>query len=183
MVYIILGKGFEEIEALAPCDILRRAGAEVRLVSLEGDTVCGGHSISVAADCNIDDVDLDAAEMIVIPGGMGGVESIEASDKALGVIRAAADRGSYIAAICAGPRVLAKLGILEGKSAVCFPGLEDQMTGGNMTQANCVVKDGKVITSRSAGTAIDFALSLVSVLYGEEAAEKMAQSIYYKRQI
>jgi 4-methyl-5(b-hydroxyethyl)-thiazole monophosphate biosynthesis len=182
MVYIILGKGFEEIEALAPCDLLRRGGVEVKLAGIGGYEIPGGRGIRVTADCLIEDIDLDKADMIVVPGGMVGVETIESTPAALEIVKKAYDMGIYVAAICAGPRVLAGLGILDGKNAVCYPGMEDQMTGGKMSQDNPVVIDGKVITGRAAGAAIDFGLAILEVLRDGETAKKVGGGIYYPSQ-
>lgn len=179
MVYIILGKGFEEIEALAPCDLLRRGGVDVKLAGIGDYEITGGRGINVIADCLLEDIDLGAADMIVVPGGLGGVETIEGTPKALETIKSAYDMGKLVCAICAGPRVLAKIGILEGKKAVCYPGMEDEMTGGIMTQEAPVVRDGTVITARGAGAGLDFGLALLEALKGKEIAEKVKGGIYY----
>lgn len=179
MVYIILGKGFEEIEALAPCDLLRRGGVEVRLAGIDDYEISGGRGINVISDCLIEDIDLSCADMIVVPGGLGGVETIEGTPAALNIIKSAYDMGKLVCAICAGPRVLAKIGILEGKRAVCYPGMEDEMTGGIMTQEAPVVRDGNIITARGAGAGIDFGLALLEALKGKEVADKVKNGIYY----
>ena len=171
MVYILLGTGFEEVEAIAPCDILRRGGVEVKYAGVEGLKVTSAHNIDVMADCLLDDINLDDAEMIMVPGGGGGVECIEASEKAMGIIKAAYDKGIEISAICAGPRALSKVGIMEGRKGVCYPGMEDQIIGGIMSQETSTVRDGKVTTGRGPGAALDFGLAVLEVLRGKEAAE------------
>ena len=181
MVYIILGTGFEEIEALAPCDLLRRGGVDVKLAGIGSQEISGGRGIKVKTDCLLEDIDLSEADMIVIPGGLRGVETIESTPAALELVRSAYDMGKFVAAICAGPRVLAKIGILDGKNAVCYPGMEAEMTGGIMTNESPVVCDGNVITSRSAGTAIDFGLTLLSLLKGSETADRVCHGIYYEK--
>ena len=110
MVYIILGKGFEPVEAITPCDILRRGGVDVKLAGIGGKTVEAAHGVTVAADCTVEEIDQNALEMIVLPGGIGGVESILGCQAALDAVKRAWDGGKYVAAICAGPTVLAKLG-------------------------------------------------------------------------
>lgn len=180
MVYIILGEGFEEIEAVAPGDILRRGGVEVKYAGIGGDTIVGSHGIGVQTDCRVEEIDLSDAEMIVVPGGMGGVKSILGSKTALDAVKKAYDAGIKVAAICAGPLVLTKLHILDGKRAVCYPGLEDEMSG-DMSQENSTETDGTVITGRGPGAALDFGLRLLEVLRGREAADAAASGLYYER--
>ncbi len=180
MVYIILGAGFEEIEALAPCDILRRGGAEVQLSGVGSKRITGGHGIEVAADIEVDDIKTENAEMLVIPGGLGGVRSIEGSPACSDIIKKAAREGVPLAAICAGPRVLAKLSLLNGRKITCYPGMEDEMTGAVVDSTLKTVRDGKLITGRGAGAALDFALELLAYLKGREAAEKIRTGIYYE---
>jgi len=181
VVYIILGEGFEEIEAVAPCDILRRGGIEVKFVGVDGLAVRGGHGIIVNADAGLNEIDLDSANMLVIPGGMGGVNSILSSQRAMDIIKAAFDKKVALGAICAGPTVLAKLGITDGKKAVCYPGTEGEM-GSAETQmdANVVVEDN-LITGRAPGAAIDFGLALLEYLKGKETAEEVRSDLCYER--
>ena len=179
MVYILLGTGFEEIEAVAPCDILRRGGVDVATAGIGGRDVTGAHGVTVRADITVEEIDIADAEMIVVPGGLGGVESIEASPEALRAIVSVNAKDGEVAAICAGPRVLAGLGILAGRSAVCYPGMEDQMTGAKMTQRSSTVRDGNVTTGRGPGAAIDFGLRLLEVLRGRDAAEQVRKDMHY----
>ena len=179
MVYILLADGFEEIEALAPFDALIRAGVETELVGVTGPTVTGGHGVAVQTNHTIDEIDAAAAEAVLVPGGLKGVQNLLASPAALNAIQAACEAGKKIGAICAGPTVLGALGILEGKSAVCYPGMEDQLTGAQPQPGATAVVDGDVITSRSAGTAWDFALAVLTELRGREAAETVARAIHY----
>ena len=177
MVYVLLGTGFEEIEALAPVDLLRRAGVEVRTVGLNGKVVYGGHAIGVEADLTIDELVVSDAEMIVLPGGLGGVASIRGCEKALEAVRAVSAAGKYIAAICAGPTVLADLGLLSGVQATCYPGQIPNMKDALVAENAACVTDGKVITGTSAGTAVPFALALIEALKGAEAARVIADQI------
>lgn len=176
MVYMLLGTGFEETEAIAPLDLLRRAGIEVATVGLNGKIIKGSHGIGVEADLEIGEIDLTNLEMIVLPGGLGGVASIKASQAALDAVRFAWENGKYVAAICAGPTILAQLGITDGKNATCYPGCESQMGSANMVSA-AAVTDGKVITGTSAGCAIPFGLALIAALKGQEAADAVQQQI------
>ncbi len=180
MVYLILGAGFEESEAIIPCDLLRRAGVETRLVGIGGLEITGGHGITVHADCVAEETDLTEAEMIVLPGGLGGVSSIRGSACVLSAVKKVYENGGYAAAICAAPTVLAELGITDGKNATCYPGMEAQMGAAKTVEAPAVT-DGRVITGRAAGTAFDFGLALVTALCGAEAAKKLADGVVYCR--
>jgi len=177
MVYMLLGTGFEETEAIAPLDLLRRAGVEVLTVGINGKTVSGSHKIKVEADITIGEMDLTDLDMVVIPGGLGGVASLRACPAALDVLKFAWDNGKYVAAICAGPTVLADLGITDGLKATCYPGQEKNMGSAQMQENAAVVTDGRLITGTSAGCAISFGLALVEALKGKEAAEKVKNQI------
>ena len=177
MVYVLLGTGFEEIEALAPVDLLRRAGVEVTTVGLNGKIVYGSHRIGVQADITIEELDISDAEMIVLPGGLGGVASIRGCQKALEAVKAVAAAGKYVAAICAGPTVLADLGLLTGVKATCYPGQIPNMKDALVAENAACVTDGKIITGTSAGTAVPFALALIEALKGAEAAGAIADQI------
>lgn len=176
MVYMLLGTGFEETEAIAPLDLLRRAGVEVLTVGLNGKTIYGGHGIGVEADIVLEEMDLTALDMIILPGGLGGVASIRASQKAMDAVKFAWDNEKFVAAICAGPTVLADLGITDGKNCTCYPGCEDGMGQAHMVSAPAV-RDGNLITGTSAGCAIAFGLLLISTLKGQEAADAIQKQI------
>ena len=177
MVYVLLGTGFEEVEAIAPVDLMRRAGISVLTVGVTGKTVYGGHNIGVEADITIDQMDLTDLEMIVLPGGLGGVASARACQPALDAIRFAWENGKFVAAICAGPTVLADLHITDGKQATCYPGCESGMGGANMVSETACVRDGNLITGTSAGCAVSFGLALVEALKGPETAKAIEQQI------
>lgn len=176
MVYVMLGTGFEEVEALAPVDLLRRAGVEVKTVGINGEVVAGGHGIGVQADITLEEMNPEDMEMIVLPGGLGGVASIRASEKTLDMVRYAWNKGCFVAAICAGPTVLADLGITEGKHATCYPGQAGNMKNA-ILEEKAAVRDGKIITGASAGCAVEFALALIEALRGTEAAEMIRTQI------
>ena len=179
MVYILLAPGFEEAETLVPADLLRRAGAEVELVSVMENPVLGSHSIAVAADTSLDRVDLDRAEMIVLPGGGPGYKNLGKEPAVEKLVREAVRRGLWVAAICAAPTLLGGWGLLEGKSAVCFPGMEAGLANAQAKMEQSVVVDGKIITGRAAGSAFDFGLALIEALSGREAAEKVRAAVHY----
>ena len=177
MVYMLLGTGFEETEAIAPLDLLRRAGVEILTVGVTGKTVYGSHNIGIEADILIGEMDLTDLDMIILPGGLGGVASARASQEALNALKFAWDNDKFVAAICAGPTVLADLGITDGKHATCFPGCEDGMGSAVMVADAAAVRDGKLITGTSAGCAIPFGLKLIEALKGTEEAERIAKQI------
>lgn len=177
MVYMLLGTGFEETEAIAPLDLLRRAGEQVLTVGVNGKTVYGGHGIGIEADITLEQMDLTDLTMIVLPGGLGGVASVRASKPAMEALKFAWENDKFVAAICAGPTVLADLGITEGKSATCYPGCESGMGGANILWDAACVRDGRLITGASAGCAVKFGLALVEALQGQAAANAIAQQI------
>ena len=148
-------------------------------MGVTGMTVTASHGVKVLADVSVDGIDPASCEALIVPGGLRGVENIKNSPAALGAVRAAFDAGKLICAICAGPTVLAKLGILEGREAVCYPGMEGQLTGAKVRVGAHAVTDGNVITGRSAGTSWDFAFAILSALRGPEAARKVAEAIHY----
>lgn len=177
MVYMLLGTGFEETEAIAPLDLLRRAGIQVMTVGVNGKTIYGGHGIGIEADITLDEMDLTALDMIVLPGGLGGVASVRASKEAMDALAFAWENDKYVAAICAGPTVLADLHITDGKNATCYPSCESGMGNAKMAANAAAVRDGKLITGTSAGCAISFGLELICALKGEDAAKVIADQI------
>lgn len=174
MIYVFLADGFEEIEALAPVDLLRRAGCDVTTVGVTGSVVTGSHGVSVRADA--DEALLSDAEMIILPGGQPGADNLRASKAVTDAVMYCYENGWHIAAICAAPYILGELGMLNGVRAVCFPGYEDRLSGAVLSP-NPVVTDGRITTARSAGHAVDFGLELVRVLKGDEASEKLRSTI------
>ena len=177
MVYMLLGTGFEETEAIAPLDLLRRAGIQVLTVGVNGKTVYGGHNIGIEADITIAEMDLTNLDMIILPGGLGGVASMRASKQAMDALQFAWDNGKFVAAICAGPTVLADLGITDNKNATCYPGCEKMMGNATIAEGAAAVRDGLVITGTSAGCAIPFGLALIEALKGKEIADTVAEQI------
>ncbi len=176
MIYMLLGTGFEETEAVAPLDLMRRAGVEVQTVGLNGKVITGSHGIPIAADITIEELNRDAMEGIILPGGLGGVASIRSCKAAMEAIAYAQHQKLLTAAICAGPTVLADLGITDGKTATCYPGCEESMGSSNMVEA-AAVTDGTVITGASAGCAVPFGLELIAYLKGREVSDAIAKQI------
>jgi 4-methyl-5(b-hydroxyethyl)-thiazole monophosphate biosynthesis len=177
MVYVLLGTGFEETEAIAPIDLLRRAGIPTLTVGVEGKTVVGSHNITVVADITIGEMDLTDLDMIVLPGGLGGVNTVRNSPAALDALRFAWENDKFVAAICAGPTVLADLHITDGAQATCFPGCESGMGSARMIADVPCVRDGKLITGTSAGCAIPFGLMLIEALKGSEESQRIGKQI------
>ena len=175
MVYMLLGNGFEEMEAVAPLDILRRAGIPAMTVGISGKTVRGSHEICMEADITLEQLDLTNLEMIIVPGGRDGVAAISSCAEAMNALKSAWDSGKFVAAICAGPSVLAALGITDGKNATCYPGWEPKMGSANMIPDAACVRDGKLITGTSAGCSVPFGLALVEALKGAEVAKAVAE--------
>ena len=176
MIYMFLANGFEEIEALCPLDLLRRAGLEVTTVGIGGEMICGSHGITVAADIP-EGMYADAApDMIILPGGMPGSKNLDESRTVDVALKAAARRGAYIAAICAAPMVLGHRGLLEGKEAICYPGFEKELTGATISDKK-VVRDGNIITAAGMGVALEFGLKLVEALKGAQAAEELRSAV------
>ena len=177
MVYVLLGEGFEEVEAIAPVDLLRRAGITVNTVGVTGKMVSGSHGIGIEADITLEQMELAECEMIVLPGGLKGVASLRASEAAMDAVLSCWKEGKFVAAICAGPTVLADLHIPDGKNATCYPGCEGQMGDAHMIPQAAAVRDGKLITGTSAGCAIPFALKLIEALKDTETAGTIARQI------
>ena len=176
MIYLFLANGFEEVEALAPLDLLRRAGCAVTTVGIGGETVLGAHGIPVVADLP-DVMYRDAKpEMVILPGGMPGATHLDESKTVEAALRAAASSNAYLAAICAAPMVLGKRGYLEGKRATCYPGFEEHLHGATVT-AERIVIDGNVITAAGMGVAVEFGLALVTALCGKEKAAELRHAI------
>ena len=178
MVYILLADGFEEMEALVPADLLRRAGIEVALVGLDAPVITGSHGIAVSTDILLEQADIQPQDTLVLPGGLGGVQSMQMDLFALAFIQKAHDIGCRMAAICAAPTLLAHLGLLEGRQAVCYPGMEGEMTGAQMVDADVVV-DGPFVTARAAGASYEFGFTLISLLTNQEKSEEVRHGIRY----
>lgn len=178
---IMLGDGFEPIEAMAPADALRRGGVEVTLVSVMGRTnVTAAQDIAVEADALVEDVDLDAFDMIVMPGGSGGVENLDKCDALAIALQAFMSRDKLVGSICAGPTVLAKLGLLDGRRATCYPGCETGFPQGVYQECLGVVRDGSLITASGPGQALAFGIELLRALEGDEVANGIASDMLFQ---
>lgn len=180
MVYCFLANGFEEIEALATVDVLRRADIDVLTVGVDEDVVIGSHQIPVLADIREAGVRLDEnLEAVILPGGMPGTLNLQKNSYVQKAIDYALSNDKYLCAICAAPLILGQKEILKDKKATCYPGFESDLIGAEVT-GGFVEADGKVITAKGAGVAIDFALKIVEKLKNKEAADKINASIQSK---
>lgn len=176
-VVVFLADGFEEVEALTTVDLLRRAGAEVQMISINEDAaVCGAHDITVQADFTFGEAEIDDADAVVLPGGMPGTINLK---NHRGVEKTVLDfykSGKLVCAICAAPMVLGELNLLKGKKACCYPGMENYLLGADVEKGPVSV-DGNIITGVGVGGAIKFALEIVKYLYDGETAAELKESI------
>ena len=176
-VFIFLADGFEELEAIAPIDIFRRAEIEVTVVSISNDKmVRGAHGIHVLADCLFSETDFRMNDLLYLPGGMPGTRNLGEHEGLKELLLKQAGEKKKIAAICAAPSILGKLGLLNGMEAVCFPGFEDQLTGAKLSE-NKIVESGNISTAKGAGVAVQFAIKLVELLKGKNSADEIATQI------
>lgn len=178
MVYMFLADGFEETEALAPLDILRRGGVEVKTVGVTGGYVTGAHGITVKADILPPIALKDNTEAVILPGGGIGTQNLDASVLVKEAVQSAYSSGKLICAICAAPSVLGKMGLLRGKRATCYPGFEKYLDGAELSEAN-VAESGNVITANGMGAALDFGFAVLARLRGADKAEEVKRQIQY----
>ena len=179
MVYVFLADGFEEIEALTPVDIMRRANLSVATVGISGISVTGSHGINVTADIDIGEVELDKTEAIVLPGGLPGTTNLEKSEKLIDIISYCSANNIAIGAICAAPSILGHMGLLKDKNAISFPSFQSHLEGASISE-EYVVQDGNIITARGMGVSTDFSLKLVEVLVSEKESQNIRESIQCK---
>lgn len=178
-VVVPLAPGFEEIEAVTIVDVLRRAGETVAVAGLRPGPCAGSHGVTIETDCSIDDVDPGAVKMVVLPGGMPGAANLRDDPRVVNLLQAAAKSGAYTTAICAAPIVLAKAGLHAGRRITSYPGFGKDLAGATYVDDRVVV-DGKVVTSRGPGTALEFALTLVKLLKGDAAAKEIHSAMLAK---
>jgi len=175
--YLFLATGFEEIEAIATVDILRRGGVEVTTISITGEcTVCGVHQIPVTADLLFEETDFSDGDAFILPGGGPGSFNLNDHKALKELLVSQHEQNKWIAAICAAPLVLGGLGLLKGKKAICYPGMESYIQGAMLTDQPAVT-DGNIITGKGPGLALDFALTVLATLQGQEVADKVAADL------
>lgn len=179
-VSVFIATGFEEIEALAVVDILRRAGVETNMVSISGEKrVTGSHKIVVETDELLNEVDFDSLDVIVLPGGLAGTQNLEACETLMGQVDRFVDQGKLVSAICAAPSILGHRGHLKGKKACSYPSFESHLEGAEVMDQPAVI-DGNIVTGRGMGAAVPFGLAILEKLQGKEAADTMAEKIVYR---
>ena len=176
MIYMFLAEGFEEIEALCPLDLIRRAGIDAKTVGVGSDLITGAHGITVRADITDNEFEYNDVDMIFLPGGMPGTLNLAKSETVVNAIKKAVDSNAYIAAICAAPSILGDMGLLCGKEAICYPGFEDRLTGATVSDKK-VVLDGKILTAAGMGAALDMGLEIVKIFCGNESASKLRSAV------
>lgn len=178
MIFLMLADGFEETEALVTLDLLRRAGIDVAAVGVGKVEIKGAHEITVKADIELSDIDKKRCDGIVLPGGMPGTKNLYASDDVKEIVMRMASDGKMTAAICAAPLILGRLGVLDGRKAVCFPGFENELVGADICDSPCVA-DGSVITARGAGAVFDFSHAITAYLENKELADRVLEEIQF----
>ena len=177
MFYILLAPGFEEMEALVPADLLRRAGVEVALVGVSGEFIPGGHNITVKSDLPLSEVKLEDMEGVMLPGGGVGVANLGAEPRVEELVRQAAAQDKLVSAICAAPSLLSKWGLLAGKRAVCYPSWKDKIADACYLPGEKLAREGGIVTGQAAGASFEFGLKLIEVLRGEETARRVREEI------
>ena len=178
MIYMFLANGFEEIEALMPLDLMRRAGLDVKTVGVGSLDITGSHGITVKADMLDSDFSDNSPECVILPGGMPGTKNLDASPVVHKALDSALENNALICAICAAPMILGKRGILRGKKATCFPGFEEYLEGA--TVGGRAVRDGQVITAVGMGAALEFGIEIVAALKSREDADKLSSAVLAK---
>lgn len=180
MVCVLLADGFEESEAVVPMDLLRRGGVEVMLAGVQSLTVKSSHALTVTADCLLSEVAPEQVEMVFVPGGLGGVNNLLAEPCVADFLGKCFALETYVAAICAGPTVLSRLGLIDGKKAVCYPTCTDLLPPAVYQPGETVVQDGKLLTGEAAGSAFDLGLAMLKVLKGTKTADEVRASVCYR---
>ncbi len=176
MIYVFLADGFEEIEALATVDVLRRAGLTVTTVGVGNTQITGAHAITVVTDITQDELKIEDATAMILPGGLPGTVHLEQSQVVQDALDYAAENQLWIAAICAAPSILGHKGLLKGKRATCYPGFESELIGAIVTNG-AVVTDGNIITGKGAGVAVDFGLEIVKALSSSQQANLLKEAM------
>ncbi len=179
MVYMFLANGFEETEAIGCLDVLRRAGIEAKTVTIGEKQVTGSHGVAIEADMNADDLDFDAIDGVILPGGMPGTTNLQADERVISAVEFCAENGKLVAAICAAPMILGQLGILKGKKAVCYPGFEEHLEGAEV-DLSFVAIDGNIITARGAGASMLFGARIAD-WFKEGAGQEILDQMQHPR--
>ena len=180
MLYLFLADGFEETEAIAPLDVIRRAEIPIKTVAVGENPVTGAHGIAVQADMTLDEICMEEMDGVILPGGMPGTLNLQKNATVTACLKHCAENGKLLAAICAAPMVLGEMGLLGGKEAVCFPGFEENLEGATLKDEG-VVTDGNVITAKGAGVALEFGAAIID--YCCQGSERAGKGIRVLRQM
>jgi 4-methyl-5(b-hydroxyethyl)-thiazole monophosphate biosynthesis len=176
MLYMYFANGFEETEAIASLDVIRRAGIDIRTVGVGSKQITGSHNITVVCDMDTEEATFTGLDGIILPGGMPGTVNLDESERVNEVIEFCSSNGKLLAAICAAPMIYGKRGLLSGKSAVCFPGFEEYLEGAKVSD-KYVVTDGNIITAKGMGSAVEFGLAVVSYFKGAGTGDKLRNTL------
>lgn len=176
MFYMFLADGFEETEALATLDVMRRAKIEVKTVGVTGDFVTGSHNITVKSDISIDEICYDCLDGVVLPGGMPGTVNLEKTEKVIDCVKFCYEKEKIVSAICAAPSIFGHLGMLNNRKATCFPGFETELKGADYTGKHTET-DGKVVTAKGAGCAIEFGHAIVALAKSKDVADRVIEEM------
>ena len=182
MIAILLADGFEEIEALTPLDMLRRAGLDAKTVAIGSKIAVGSHGIPVVCDIDSEEVKLSEVSCVIFPGGMPGALNLDASPFTDKISTAVQKNGGIIAAICAAPLVLGRRGLLSGKTATCYPGFEKELISASIS-SDSVVTDGDIITAKGMGVALEFSKAIITKILGAKVSEEISNSIMEDKKI
>ena len=179
MIYVLLADGFEEVEAIAPIDVMRRNEIEVQTAGVGGSEICGSHGISVLTDVRVEDIEFYDVEGIILPGGMPGTLNLQKDEYVNNLIEYCRENELLVAAICAAPMILGELNMLDGKEAVCFPGFEEHLHGADICDCPVAVCDN-IITGKGAGAALEFGAAIVDYFSGEDGVgESTLETMQY----
>ncbi len=176
MLYMYFADGFEEVEAIATLDVIRRAGIDIYSVGVGSKYITGSHKITVKCDLDIEEAAFSGLDGVILPGGMPGTTNLYSSEKVMNAVDYCAAENKLICAICAAPLILGRKGLVEGKNAICFPGFENELKGAVISD-KFVVTDGNIITAKGMGSAVNFGLAVVAYFKGDEAAAKLKASL------
>lgn len=176
MFYMFFADGFEEVEAIATLDVIRRGGIDIRSVGVNGKEITGSHGITVICDTVISDISSDNLSGIILPGGMPGTTNLMEDSTVNTFIDYCSENGLYICAICAAPMILGKKGLLNGKEAICFPGFEDELKGALISES-FVCRSGNIITAKGMGSAVNFGLEIVKAVKGKEFSDNLRATL------
>ncbi|MBR5219257.1 MAG: DJ-1/PfpI family protein [Clostridia bacterium] len=178
MLYILLADGFEETEAIAPIDVIRRANLPITLMGVTGKTVTGAHGIVFEAETEMESISKEDIDGVILPGGMPGTTNLQKDERVISLLEYCRDNNKLICAICAAPMILGELNMLKGREATCFPGFEEYLKGAVLSPKRVAV-DGNFITSKGAGTALDFGGAIVNYFISGKGDEILSQMQCY----